>query len=132
MAIPVEVQHELADRAAPDTIRDWMAAPPGWLTIHSAVDEPPSRAPQDLDRLHAGERAAILLAARLKADLILLDDKAARFSARSRNLRVAGLLGVLKQAAADGLLDLPEAIERLRQPNFRASPALLKWVLDSG
>jgi hypothetical protein len=30
----------------------------------------------------------------------------------------------------DGLLDLPEAIERLRHTSFRASPALLRRTLE--
>ena len=49
-----------------------------------------------LDRLHAGERAAILLAERLGADIVLLDEKAARTIAVGRGLRVSGLLGVLR------------------------------------
>jgi hypothetical protein len=36
---------------------------------------------------------------------------------------------VLKTASAEGLLHLPEAIERLRRTNFRASSALLRSML---
>ncbi len=51
VAIPVDVQRELGDAAAPHTIREWIAAPPSWLTVHSGLDEPSASAPQDLDRL---------------------------------------------------------------------------------
>jgi predicted nucleic acid-binding protein len=43
-----------------------------------------------------GERAAIALAATLRADLLLIDDAAERAEARRRNLRVTETLGVLE------------------------------------
>jgi predicted nucleic acid-binding protein len=84
-----------------------------------------------LDRLHAGERAAILLAERMGADIVLLDEKAARTVAVGRGLRVSGLLGVLREAASRGLVDLPTAVQALLSAGFRASPALLKSLLDT-
>jgi predicted nucleic acid-binding protein len=57
---------------------------------------------------------------------VLLDDLAARTAAEGCGLTVTGVLGVLKTASAESLLHLPEAIERRRRTNFRASPALLR------
>jgi len=95
-----------------------------------AKENPFPLAAQGLERLQAGEQAAILLAEALKADIILLDEKAARRVATSRGLRVTGLLGVLGEAASRGLVDLAPAIDRLRMTNFRSAPALLKATLD--
>jgi predicted nucleic acid-binding protein len=64
------------------------------------------------------------------ANIVLLDEKAARRVAATRGLRVTGILGVLGEAATRGLLDLASAIDRLRMTSFRASPALLKTTLD--
>ena len=83
-----------------------------------------------LERLQAGERAAILLAESTMADIILLDEKAARRVAATRGLRVTGILGALGEAATRGLVELAPAIGRLRTTSFRASPALLKATLD--
>ena len=83
-----------------------------------------------MEKLQAGELGAILLAESNKADLILLDEKAARRVAANRGLRVTGTLGVLGEAATRRLVDLPSAIDRLMRTNFRYSPALLKATLD--
>jgi predicted nucleic acid-binding protein len=64
------------------------------------------------------------------ADMILLDEKAARRVAATRGLRVTGILGVLGEAATRGLVELASAIDRLRMTSFRAPPALLKMTLD--
>ncbi len=77
-----------------------------------------------------GGQAAILLAESIKADVILLDEKAARRIATARGLRVTGLLGVLGEAATRGLVELAPTLDRLRTTSFRASPALLKATLD--
>ena len=83
-----------------------------------------------LEKLQAGEQAAILLAESMKADIVLLDEKAARRVAADRGLRVTGMLGVLGESATRGLVELAPAIDRLRMTNFRSSPALLKATLD--
>ncbi len=55
----------------------------------------------------------------MKADVILLDEKAAWRVAVGRGLQVTGLLGVLGEAATRGLVDLATAIDRLRTTSFR-------------
>lgn len=82
-----------------------------------------------MEKLHAGERAAIILAESINADIILLDEKAARRVAADRGLRVTGLLGVLCEAATRRLVELAPAIDSLRMTSFRTSPALLKATL---
>jgi predicted nucleic acid-binding protein len=115
----------MAHPSAPTELQIWIEQPPTWLDIQPVRIEPDAK----LDRLHPGEREAIALAEQLGADLILLDEKAARQIAAERGLNVTGLLGILDEAATRGLIDLPTAIDRLRQTTFRASPWLLKWVL---
>jgi predicted nucleic acid-binding protein len=126
VVVPRRVLDELLDKGAPVAVRDWAAAPPDWISIHDA----PAAIPTGLERLHAGERAAILLAESVKADLILLDEKYARRVAAERGLRVTGVLGVLVEAANRGLVDLALSIDKLRKTGFRGSPALLKAALD--
>jgi predicted nucleic acid-binding protein len=66
----------------------------------------------------------------LKADLLILDDRDARIEASRRHLTVIGTLRVLEDAARLGLIDLPLALQRLRQTTFRASAKLLQAMLD--
>lgn len=83
-----------------------------------------------LEKLQAREQAAFLLAESMKADIILLDEKAARRVAADHGLRLTGILGVLGEAATRGLVELAPSIDRLRMTNFRSSPALLNATLD--
>jgi predicted nucleic acid-binding protein len=69
---------------------------PTWLKIYSVT----LTADVILERLHSGEREAILLAEELKANLIILDEKAARQIARERGLNLTGLLGILDYSAS--------------------------------
>lgn len=111
---------ELRHADAPPTVRTWAFAPPAWLKVHT---DPPIR-DESLVNLDAGERSVLLLAEHLKADVVLLDEAAARTLARHRGLEVAGTLGVLREAAQAGLLKLTDALDLLRRTNFRASPEL--------
>jgi predicted nucleic acid-binding protein len=126
--IPHAVHRELSDEGAPQSARALVASPPSWLELRDVTTVPDA----SLDNLDPGEREAIALAEEVSADLVLLDEAAARRLATVRGLRVTGLLGVLTEAAALGLIDLPEVIARLRKTNFRASAELLKAVLDRG
>lgn len=128
VVIPGAVEEELAHPQSPQRLRDWMAEPPAWLKVE-AVPQLPAEA--ELAGLDMGERAAILLAEQQAADLLLVDEKAAREVAEARGLRVTGTLGVLDVAAEEGLIaDLPAAVRRLQETSFRASPDLLRWLLE--
>lgn len=123
--IPKAVRDELAAPQAPAEVRDWMATVPNWLVVETVVPQSDAL----LSRLHAGEREALLLAKKLNADLVLLDEKAARKVAVTRGLRVTGLLGILADAASQEMVDLTSSIDRLRRTTFRASPAILRTFL---
>jgi hypothetical protein len=124
--VPPAVIEELLAEGAPAAVRSWASAPPTWVEVR----ETPTGATPDLGRLQPGERAAISLAESTNADLVLVDEKAARLAAAKRGLRVTGVLGVLAEAANLSRVDLPAAIDRLTKTSFRSSPALLKSVLE--
>lgn len=60
---------------------------------------------------------------------MILDDKAARRVALERDLRIIGLLGILKDAAKSGLLDLRTVFDHLREVGFWVAPSLLDQLL---
>lgn len=124
--IPQAVYSELSDTLAPSPVQTWIATPPDWLKIQ------PVSQPSDatLDLLDPGEREAIVLAQELNADLILLDDMKARRTATERGFAIAGILGILDQAATMKLIDLPAAVERLQKTSFWASDSLFQRLLD--
>ena len=126
VVVPAAIISELLHEDAPDAVRGWAANLPPWVT----VQENPIRSTAGIEKLQAGEQAAILLAESINAELILLDEKSARRVAAQRGLRITGTLGVLSEAATRGLVNLPAAIDRLRSTSFRCSPSLLKAALD--
>lgn len=126
LLVPPAVIAELLHEDAPVVVRDWAANLPSWIS----VQEIPIHSDVGMEKLQAGERAAILLAESIHADTILLDEKSARRIAANRGLIITGTLGVLSEATARGLVDLATAIDRLMKTNFRYSPALLKATLD--
>jgi predicted nucleic acid-binding protein len=70
------------------------------------------------------------LAASLHADLLLMDDRKGVNAAQKKGLRVTGTLGILDLAAQRGLADFAQAVEQLRQTNFRIPHALLDALLE--
>lgn len=123
--VPQAVRDELLAEGSSAIIQSWISQPPSWLDIQ-VVTNPLLELPK---KLGMGEREAISLAANLSGALIVLDDFEAQV-AISLRLTVTGLLGVLYRAATQGLLDLPNTLERLQQTTFRASPALLQSFLE--
>lgn len=82
-----------------------------------------------LKGIHQGERAAIVLASALNADLLLMDDRKGVKAARGKGLRVTGTLGILELATRSGLVDFEQAVGRLQQTNFRSPDDLLDAML---
>jgi hypothetical protein len=54
----------------------------------------------------AGELEAICLAQEIRADAVLMDDRAGRNAAIHCGLAVVGTIGILEQAAVRGLIEL--------------------------
>ena len=68
---------------------------------------------RDLD---LGEAETIALALQLGADLVLLDEKEGRHAARRLGLQVVGVVGILLEAKAKGVLQLARpCLDALRQ-----------------
>jgi predicted nucleic acid-binding protein len=121
--VPAAVRQELTHPRSPAAVREWMDSPPAWARFLTATDIDSSLA------LGRGEREAIALAIELHADLLLVDDKKARRLAQERGIRVTGTLGLLKIAHDRGLIELPDAIQRLRSEGFRLSDRLVRDIL---
>lgn len=94
---------------------------PPWLAT-----EPDPALMQLRKELGNGETAAITLAFQTQADLIILDDLAARLVAQELSLKVTGTLGVLLAAQQRGLItDMPVVFKALEAADFRV-PAELR------
>src|SRR5271166_1819944 len=120
---PVEVRDELTCEAAPAQVRSWMHQARSWMDFQSVAM---TSEHSDLLVLDAGERAAIILAESIRADLLLIDERTGAKLARERGFAVAGTLGVLDLASRAGLLRLQEYLPRLQKTNFRYPPSLME------
>jgi predicted nucleic acid-binding protein len=128
VVLPATVPSELASRKAPPIVRHWAANLPAWLEVR---DAPLSQAEDaSMKGIDAGEKAAIQLAVSLNADLLLMDDRKGVSAALRKGLRVTGTLGILDLAAQRGLAKFAQAVERLRQTNFRVPQAVLDALLE--
>jgi predicted nucleic acid-binding protein len=125
--IPDAVAAELTAPSAPPAVRDWLATHPRWLRI---VNVPRSDIDSVNEELDLGERAAIALAERSRADLLLIDETAGRAEAKTRKLRVTGTLGVLRTAAEAGLIDVRQVLTRLEVTNFYVDELLLRAIFN--
>lgn len=116
--IPSGVKLELQHPRAPSEVGNWISHPPTWLDIKPAKESLVS--PQK--RLGNGELQAIALALELSADALLIDDRDGILEARRHDLVTLGALSVLERAAERNLVELAEALYRLKQTSFRMPP----------
>lgn len=125
--IPDVVFRELTHPNAPDLVRCWIQASPSWLEVREPFAE--TGLDSSLGSLDAGERAAILLASELGADLLLMNDREEVAAAQRMGLAVTGTIGLLYFAARRGLLDLTEAYARLQHTSFRCPDKVMVQLL---
>jgi predicted nucleic acid-binding protein len=124
--IPDIVQSEMQATGAPVALQKWIDRPPQWLEICSV---PPGNY-TPLKKLQAGEQGAILLAQSLQADLLIVDDLAARQIAQQLGMKIIGLLGILGEAGRRDWINFSETLVQLLEvTNFRASPQLVQDLL---
>lgn len=83
---------------------------------------------QTLDR---GESEAIALATELQADRMLLDEREGRKLAKSLELNVTGILGILLRAKHLGELESLQPVidDLINKAGFQIAPKLLTQIL---
>lgn len=123
--VPEAVLGELTSGRTPQPVREWLSKPPSWLRVQAVPSSQLELVTSDLD---LGEREAIVLAHLLRADLLLIDEITGRAEARRQNLRVTGTLGILRIAAEEELIDVPEVLARLRDTNFYVAEDLIRSI----
>lgn len=82
--------------------------------------------------LDLGEAAAIRYAIKNDTDLLLLDEREGRKTARRHGLELTGVVGILLRGAEQGVVDLRLELDRLRSAGFWISDELYAEVLDRG
>jgi len=81
--------------------------------------------------LDIGEAQAIALSVELEADFLIIDERAGRNKAKSLNIKIIGLLGILLEAKKQGiLLTVKDILEELEdKTSFFINPKLYQEVL---
>ena len=108
----------------PAVAREFVRPLPDWLQVRN-LNQPVATQIQ-------GESEALALALESKADLILLDDRAARRLATALGIPLLGTLGLLLLGKGAGLIpNVRSRIEALRSLPFHISPRLYEAVLKT-
>ena len=101
--VPQAVIDEMIREPARQRVRDAV-----WIKVEEIQD--PSQKDFFRARLHAGEVEVMILAREQKADLVIMDDNAAKKTAKFLGLHVTGTLGILLKAKREGYLEKVEPI----------------------
>jgi predicted nucleic acid-binding protein len=123
--IPSLVYDELRHPSAPAPVRAWANPLPAWLEVLPVTvsDDPAFRGLDD------GEKSALTLGMTLGAELILIDDRKGAAVALQKGFQITGTLGLLTRSAQRGILDLPDALARLKRTNFHYRQELFDDLL---
>jgi len=82
-------------------------------------------------RLHNGEVEVLLLAKEQGADLLLMDDNAAKKTAKFMGFNVTGTLGVLLKGKHDGYIrEIKPLLDKLIYSGFYVKPEIMQYVLE--
>src|SRR5687767_10522636 len=97
--VPHVVRDELLHQNSPTRFQFTTVLAQGWMDLQGFAS-----APSLLRGLDPGESAALQIAVEIKADMILMDDRAGRNFARSLGIPTIGTLAILEEAASQDLL----------------------------
>lgn len=121
VVIPERVFGELQGTKTPPKVKAWIQSHPVWIEVRKAD----TSLFTPTIKIHDGEREAIALALELKPDAILLDDEGALKEAYHLNLPFLRTFRILEEAAKKDLLDLSDAIDKMKRTSFHMPPAKL-------
>ncbi|MBI5192401.1 MAG: DUF3368 domain-containing protein [Nitrospirae bacterium] len=102
---------------------------PNWIKV---VEIKQPIAPRILEKnLGIGESEAIGLSLELYADLLILDDLAARKVAGELGINITGVIGILLEAKEKGLIqNLKEYLDKMLKHDFRISKATYDLAIE--
>ena len=82
-------------------------------------------------KLHAGEVEVMILARELRADLLLMDDNAAKKTAKFLGFAVVGSFGILLKAKREGVItEVRGLMDSMIADGLYASPGFRQMVLE--
>lgn len=127
--LPALFERVLIPRAVLQELRAAHPSLPPWLDVRTVSNE--QRVTDLRGRVHPGEAEALVLAAEVHADWVLVDAGDGRKLARELGLPVLGLMGVLLLAKRQGLLqEVRPWMDRLQEEAaFFLSPSVRAEVL---
>ena len=97
--IPKAVYQELTHENAPDVVREYFLSLPPCIEVCKLKISNDNKALLHLD---SGEIEAILLAEQRKANLLRMDEKKGRLTAKERGLTIMGVLGYWNRQIVKG------------------------------
>lgn len=101
-----------------------------WVETHPPADAASLAALRARHALGAGELATVLLARALRADLAIIDERAARRLGQAQGVAVMGCVGILERGHLRGLVsDLREAYTHLLTHGIRIDRQILDQSL---
>jgi predicted nucleic acid-binding protein len=123
--VPSIVLAELNHERTPIAVRDFIRSKPSWLKECFTPPLDPR-----YSQLGSGEQAALTVALSQPGCLLLTDDGAARRAAVADQILVSGTLGILRDAAVLGLVDIRIEIQKLKErTNFRGTNKLFEALI---
>ncbi len=101
-----------------------------WIETHPAADAASLAALRTRHALGAGELATVLLSRTLRADLAIIDERAARRLGQAQGVAVMGCVGILERGHQRGLVsDLRETYTHLLAHGIRINRQILDQSL---
>ena len=83
-------------------------------------------------KLHDGEVEVMMLAKEISADLLIIDDNAAKKTAKFLGFTVTGTLGILLKAKAEKIIsEVRPILEKMLAEKFYISDEILNLVLKT-
>ena len=83
-------------------------------------------------KLHNGEVEVMMLAKEISADLLIIDDNAAKKFAKFLGFTVTGTLGILLKAKSEKIIsEVKPILEKMQAENFYISDEIIKLVLKT-
>lgn len=121
--VPQAVMDEIIREPAKHRVRNST-----WIRVEAIHD--PSQKDIFRARLHAGEVEVMILAREQTADLVIMDDDAAKKTAKFLGLNVTGTLGILLKAKREGYLEkVKPVMENLIQDGLYISDVVKEYAL---